>query len=502
MKKLLIANRGEIAVRIANACAAEGIATVAVYSEADAEAIHRWAADESVCIGPAKAADSYLNFDKVLGAAKETGAEAIHPGYGFLSENAAFAKAVQDAGLIWVGPPADAIAAMGSKIEARNTMTAAGVPVVPGLDKKGAEMSELAAFADDIGYPVLVKASAGGGGKGMRAVHAPDDLQEAVEGCRREAGKAFGDPTVYVEKLLVRPRHIEIQVFADAHGNTFHLGERECSIQRRHQKIVEEAPSPVLSEETRQAMGQAAVDAAKAVDYVGAGTVEFLYDHATGGFYFLEMNTRLQVEHPVTEEVYGIDLVRAQLRAAQGEVFDWTQEALQPRGHAIEVRLYAEDASKGFLPATGTLVRYRPPTGPGVRHDGGVYEGVEVSVHYDPMLAKLITYGENREAAIGRMKAALAGWDIHGVVTNLPFLQAVLEHPAYAEGDTHTGFIPEYFPDGLVVQPPTDADWVALALDALEGGAGVPGGVSASGGGQGGDWVSPWKALGTWGGPS
>lgn len=496
MKKVLIANRGEIAVRIAKGCAALGIQTVAVFSEADAQAAHRWAADESVCIGPAKAAESYLVASKLLAAAAETGADAIHPGYGFLSENEAFARAVTQAGLIWIGPPPDAIASMGSKINARATMTAAGVPVVPGMDRQDAQFEDLAGFATDIGYPVLVKASLGGGGKGMRAVHEPESLEAAVAGCQREAAAAFGDGTVYIEKLLLRPRHIEIQVFADAHGNVVHLGERECSIQRRHQKVVEEAPSPALTQAVRDAMGDAAVSAARAVGYVGAGTVEFLYDDASGGFYFLEMNTRLQVEHPVTEEVFGVDLVAAQLKVARGEELPWKQTDLAVRGHAIEVRLYAEDATKGFLPATGTLVRYRPPNGPGIRHDTGVYEGAEVSVHYDPMLAKLIAYGETREAAVGRMSAALAAWEIHGAVTNLPFLAAIVDHPAFKSGDTHTGFLPEHFPDGLTPSEPDDLAWVALALDAAAGGAKAAVGSGANEGQGGGDWVSPWRVIG------
>ena len=495
MKRVLIANRGEIAVRVIRSCDALGIETVAVTSEADVDALHARLATTSVVVGPAAASESYLRVEAILEAARTSGADAVHPGYGFLSENAAFARAVVDAGLIWIGPPTAAIESMGSKLAARAAMVAAGVPVVPGSDDPGEEPEAQMAAAAAIGYPVLVKASAGGGGKGMRAVHDAGDLLEAVAAARREAGHAFGDATVYFERLLIRPRHIEIQVFGDSHGGAVHLLERECSIQRRHQKVVEEAPSPALSEDLRERMGAAAVAAARAVDYVGAGTVEFMLD-ATGEFFFLEMNTRLQVEHPVTEEILGVDLVAAQLAVAQGEPLPWSQDQISARGHAIEVRLYAEDPARGFLPATGTLVRYRPPTGPGVRHDGGVVEGDPVTPHYDPMLAKLIAWGPDRAQAIGRMRAALARWEIHGVQTNLGFLQAVCDHAAFAAGETHTGFIAEHFPEGtLAPHEPGDAELVALAVSELlapaRGATGVSGGSSVSP-------SAPWHDLGPW----
>ncbi len=496
MKKVLIANRGEIAVRIARGCAARGIASVAVYSEADATAAHVLTCDEAIAIGPAAAHESYLCGDKILDAAAAAGADAIHPGYGFLSENADFAEAVSDAGLIWIGPPAEAIRVMGTKIGARERMEAAGVPVVPGIHTAGQDLDALVAAAEEIGFPVLVKASSGGGGKGMRAVSDPAHLRDALEAARREAESAFADGALYLERLLIRPRHIEIQIFGDSHGQVVHIGERECSIQRRHQKIVEESPSPVIDAATREAMGAAAVAAGASVGYVGAGTVEFMLDQS-GDFFFLEMNTRLQVEHPVTEEAYGVDLVAAQLDVAMGAPLPWTQADIAPRGHAIEVRLYAEDPTRDFLPATGQLRRYRPPQGPGVRHDGGYREGDEVGVHYDPMLAKLIVSGVDREAARRRLVRALADWEIHGVITNLPFLAAVAQHPDFMAGDTHTGFIPEHFPDGLEEKVPDERALIAMALaDALGHGAGSPG-VGADGDGAH-DPSAPWRELGAW----
>ncbi|MDP6943369.1 MAG: biotin carboxylase N-terminal domain-containing protein [Myxococcota bacterium] len=495
MKRVLVANRGEIAVRIARSCQALGIETVAVVSDADRDALHARVATHVEHIGPAEASKSYLDAEALLAATRRSGADAVHPGYGFLSENAAFARSVVDAGLAWIGPPPEAIEAMGSKIAARSAMEAAGVPVVPGADAPS-EPAALSASAAGLGYPILVKASAGGGGKGMRAVHDPASLADAVESARREAGSAFADDTVYLEKLLIKPRHVEVQIFGDAHGNVVHLMERECSIQRRHQKVLEECPSPALAPELRAQMGAAAVAAGQAVDYVGAGTVEFMLTE-DGDFYFLEMNTRLQVEHPVTEEVLGVDLVAAQLAVASGRPMPWTQEELRPRGHAIEVRLYAEDPSQGFLPATGHLVRYRVPVGPGVRHDGGVDEGCEISHHYDPMLAKLIVYGASRTEAIGRLRAALDTWIVHGVVTNLPFLQALARHPAFEAGETHTGFIDEHFPDGLPLDDlPEDAALVALALSSL---LGPSGGASPAAPTEGsGDRFSPWLGLAGW----
>jgi len=449
--RVLVANRGEIALRVIRACREMGIETVAVYSDADATARHVRAADAAVRVGPPPAAESYLNIPALIAAARTSGADAVHPGYGFLSERAAFARACVDAGLIFIGPPADAIERMGSKIGARTLMEQAGVPVVPGRTPADQSDAGIAAAADAIGFPVLVKASAGGGGKGMRAAHDAATLAEAIPSARREAQAAFGDGTLYVERLIQRPRHIEIQVFADAHGNAVHLFERECSIQRRHQKIVEESPSPVLTPAVRGRMGKAAVAAATSAGYRNAGTIEFLLEGAgdTARFYFLEMNTRLQVEHPVTEMVTGTDLVRAQLLVASGRPLPWRQEDLAQRGHAIECRVYAEDPSSGFLPQAGPLALYREPDGPGIRIDSGVEEGTAVPVQYDPMLAKLIASGETRDAAIARAVAALRQFPILGVRTNVAFLIRTLEHPAFRTGDLHTGFVDEHLPSLL-----------------------------------------------------
>lgn len=495
MKRVLIANRGEIAVRIGKTCRALGIETVAVASEADAAAAHVRSADACVVVGPPAATESYLLADKILQAAVATGADAVHPGYGFLSENGDFARAVVAAGLTWIGPSPEAIASMGDKQTARRVMEAAGVPVVPGAELSD-DISGAASRAEEIGYPVLVKASAGGGGKGMRAVHDPSDLEEAIGSCKREAASAFGSDVVYLEKLLERPRHVEVQVFGDSHGNVVHLFERECSIQRRHQKVLEECPSPGIDEALRSRMCAAAVAAARAVDYLGAGTVEFLVGQ-DGGFYFLEMNTRLQVEHPVTESVLGLDLVAMQIAVARGEPLGLAQEDVALRGHAIEVRLYAEDPSRGFLPSTGTLLAYRAPEGPGVRHDGGVEEGDEVAPYYDPMLAKLITWGSDRDAAIGRMAAALGSWTVHGVVTNLGFLRRVVAHAAFRAGDTHTGFVEAHVADG---EPLGDAPMeTILAALAVAEELGIGGGPSASAGGPGrARPASPFETVGPW----
>ncbi len=489
--KVLIANRGEIVVRIAATLRAMGIGTVAVYSDADRDALHVRACDEAVHVGPAPARESYLRVDAILAAAKATGANAIHPGYGFLSENEAFAESISAAGLVWIGPPPAAIRAMGSKIAARQTMEAAGVPVVPGVHDAGQGIDALVAAAERIGYPVLVKAAAGGGGKGMRSVWEPAALVEAVEGAQREAKASFGDGAVYLEKLLVRPRHVEIQIFGDQHGNVVHLGERECSIQRRHQKVIEESPSPVLTPELRAAMGAAAVAAGKAVGYVGAGTVELMLDER-GGFYFLEMNTRLQVEHPVTECVTGLDLVRLQIKVAEGEPLPETPEL---RGAAIEVRLYAEDPTQGFIPQIGRLARFRLPAMPGVRLDTGFTEGDDVTVHYDPMLAKLITWGEDREHARMRLLAALERWEVHGVVTNLEFLKAIAAHRAYIAGATHTGFIAEHWPEGVEAAAPSDDALIALAVAEAMG---LGGAAQAGTGATQASPVAVWQAIGPW----
>ncbi len=453
--KILIANRGEIAVRIARACKEMGIRAVAVYSEADAKALHVRTADEAIAIGAAPSRESYLVIDKIIAAAKSTGCEAIHPGYGFLSENEDFAEAVTTAGLTFIGPPPNAIRAMGIKTEAIRLMRAANVPTVPGFSpERGATPDDYQKAADNIGYPVLVKAAAGGGGKGMRVVRSAADLLPALESAQREALNAFGDDSVFLEKYIEDGRHIEFQVFADSHGNTIHLFERECSIQRRHQKIIEESPSPLLDSETRAKMGAAAVEAARAVGYVNAGTVEFIVD-AARNFYFLEMNTRLQVEHPVTEWVTGLDLVKLQIRVAAGETLPFTQQQVSQRGHAIELRIYAEDPSNNFLPDIGTITRYREPFAPGVRIDSGVAEGDEISIHYDPMIAKLSVYGMDRADAIGRARQALSQYQIGGVITNIPFLRAVIDHPVFIEGKATTRFIDQYLTP--FTPPETDA---------------------------------------------
>ncbi len=442
IRSLLIANRGEIAVRIIRAAREMGVRTVAVYSEPDRLAPHVLEADEAYPIGPAASAESYLRIDKLLEVAERSGAEAIHPGYGFLAERAPFAQAVADAGLIFVGPKADTIAAMGDKTEARQRMQAAGVPIVPGLVDPLEDAAEAAREAEAIGFPVLLKAAAGGGGKGMRVVEKPEELERAFDAARREAQAAFGDGSVYLERYLGRPRHVEVQVLGDQHGNVIHLGERECSIQRRHQKLVEEAPSAVLTPEERAAMGDAAVKAAQAVDYEGAGTVEFLYQD--GEFFFLEMNTRLQVEHPVTELVTGLDLVQWQLRVASGEALPLTQAELRLEGHAIECRITSEDPEQGFLPSTGTVTHLELPTGPGVRWDGGIREGFEVSLHYDPLLGKLVTWAPTREEAIDRMARALDELVVVGVETSAPFHRRVMKEADFRAGDLSIRYLEEH----------------------------------------------------------
>jgi len=448
--KILIANRGEIAVRVIRACREMGIASVAVYSDADRSALHVRLADEAVHIGPPPARDSYLDVERILQAARETGAQAIHPGYGFLSENAAFARAVADAGLVFIGPPAEAIDAMGDKGRARARVEANGVPVVPGY--QGADDdAELAREAGRIGWPLLVKAAAGGGGKGMRVVREPADLSEALAAARREAQHAFGDPRLILERYIPRARHIEFQVLADAHGNTLHLFERECSVQRRHQKIIEETPSPFLDGPMRAAMSAAAVAAARSVGYQNAGTIEFIVDPHTREFFFLEMNTRLQVEHPVTEQVVGLDLVQWQIRIAAGERLPFAQSDLRQNGHAIECRLYAEDPANNFLPATGPLLRFVEPRGPGVRVDSGVTGGDNITIHYDPLVAKITAWAEDRPAALRRMQSALRETILLGLTNNNQFLQDVLADPDFQAGDIYTTWVEEHFGDW---QPP------------------------------------------------
>ena len=444
--KILIANRGEIAVRIIRACREMGIASVAVHSEADAGAMHVRMADEAALIGPAPASESYLSIVKIIEAARLSGADAVHPGYGFLSENAAFAEAVREAGLVFIGPSPAAMRAIGDKAAARQAMGAAGVPIVPGyhgLPGTSPSDEELCEVAPRIGYPLLVKATAGGGGRGMRVVSDSGALTEALAAARREAIHAFGDGTLFLERYIPRARHVEIQVLGDNHGNLVHLFERECSVQRRHQKIIEESPSPFLDEELRGLMSRTAVKAARAARYTNAGTVEFIVDPVTRSFYFLEMNTRLQVEHPVTELVTGLDLVRWQIRVAAGEPLPFGQEDIRARGHAIECRLYAEDPSRGFLPAGGSLLRFIPPAGPGLRVDAGFAEGDSVGLHYDPLLAKIICLAEDRPAAIARMRQALRRMAVLGVVTNWEFLRRLVDEPDFEEGKVHTTWIEE-----------------------------------------------------------
>jgi acetyl-CoA carboxylase biotin carboxylase subunit len=441
-KKILIANRGEIAMRIMRACKELGIRTVAVYSDADKHALHVQYADEAIHIGAASPKESYLNADVLLRAALDSNADAIHPGYGFLSENASFAAAVDSAKLTFIGPSADSIRAMGDKAESKIRMKEAGVPTVPGVEGIK-EVEEFASAANEIGYPVLVKAAAGGGGKGMRIVHAEHELQDAVDSARREALNAFGDDRLLIEKYVANAHHVEFQVFGDQHGNLVHLFERECSVQRRHQKIIEESPSSLLTPELREEMGAAAVAAAKAVNYYNAGTIEFIVDPDTLKFYFLEMNTRLQVEHPVTELVTGLDLAHWQIRVAAGERFPFEQSHFTQRGHAIECRIYAEDPANGFLPSTGSLLQYLEPRGPGIRVDSGYAAGSDVTHFYDPLLAKLIVHGESREFAIQRMQAALNEYVVHGVVTNIDFLKAVLSHSDFINGTVTTRWVEE-----------------------------------------------------------
>ncbi|WP_027134812.1 acetyl-CoA carboxylase biotin carboxylase subunit [Geminicoccus roseus] len=471
-KKILIANRGEIACRVIRTCRKLGIATVAVYSEADAQALHVRMADEAVPIGPAAARDSYLVIDKIIAACRQTGAEAVHPGYGFLSENAAFATALDAAGIVFIGPPMNAVQAMGDKIESKILARKAGVSVVPGHVEPVSDPEEALRIARSIGYPVMVKAAAGGGGKGMRIAHDDPSLTEGLERARSEARSSFGDDRVFLEKYIEQPRHIEIQVLGDRHGHVIHLGERECSIQRRHQKVIEEAPSPFLDEATRQAMGAQAVALAEAVGYHSAGTVEFIVD-AQRNFYFLEMNTRLQVEHPVTELVTGQDLVEWMIRIADGERLTLRQEDVTLSGWAIEARVYAEDPSRGFLPSTGRLRRYQAPEGKGIRVDTGVAEGLDVSMFYDPMIAKLCAYAPDRTMAAERLADALDAYVIRGLSHNIAFLTSLITHPRFLEGRLTTNFIAEEYGErfegcALAAEAKEELAAVALAMRVVE----------------------------------
>jgi len=444
IEKILIANRGEIALRIMKTARNMGIKTVAVYSEADRNSPHVKFADEAVCIGPPPSNESYLRGDHIIEVAKELKVDAIHPGYGFLSENPVFAEKVEKSGMIFIGPKSYAIKIMGSKLAAKEAVKKYDIPMVPGIDEAVTDVDKAAKIAKEIGYPILIKASAGGGGKGMRIVEKESEIKEQMNRAISEAENAFGDGSVFIEKYVASPRHVEIQVLADTHGNTVHLFERECSIQRRHQKVVEEAPSSVLTPELRKKMGDAAVKVAKACDYVGAGTVEFLLDEKHN-FYFLEMNTRLQVEHPVTELITGIDLVEQQIRVANGETLSFTQEDLKINGHAVELRVYAEDSLKNFMPSVGTLDVYQPPKGENIRVDDGFEEGMEVPIQYDPMLSKLITYGKTRNAAIQLMIEAISHYEIEGISTTLPFGKFVFEHEAFRSGNFDTHFVKEYY---------------------------------------------------------
>lgn len=449
MKKILIANRGEIAIRVMRTAKKMGIKTVAVYSEADRNAPHVRFADEAVCLGPPPSNQSYLLGNKIIENAKKLGVDGIHPGYGFLSENADFAEAVEKNGLIFIGPKSHAIRIMGSKLAAKEAVKEYDIPMVPGIEEAITDVKKAQEIAKEIGFPILIKASAGGGGKGMRVVNKKEDLASQMNRAISEATSAFGDGSVFIEKYVTSPRHIEIQVMADTHGNTLHFFERECSIQRRHQKVVEEAPSSVLSPELRHTMGEAAKRVAQACDYVGAGTVEFLLD-GDHNFYFLEMNTRLQVEHPVSELISGVDLVELQIKVARGEALPMKQEDLKIKGHAMELRVYAEDPLNDFLPSVGTLERYRLPEGENIRVDNGFEEGMDIPIFYDPMLSKLITYGDTREESIALMSKAIANYEVEGVQTTLPFGAFVMQHEAFRSGNFDTHFVKEYYAPEMI----------------------------------------------------
>jgi 3-methylcrotonyl-CoA carboxylase alpha subunit len=488
-RKVLVANRGEIAVRVVRTCRVLGIPTVAVYSEADRAARHVREADEAVAIGPAEARDSYLSIDRILAAARQTAADAVHPGYGFLSQNGDFADAVRDGGLVFIGPPGDVHRRMGDKKAARRLMAGAGVPVLPGYDGDEQADGRLVAEARRVGWPVMLKPSRGGGGKGMRVVRDEHGFLEALAASRREALAAFGDDAMVLERFVERPRHVEVQVVADGAGRTVHLGERECSVQRRHQKVVEETPSPALTPAEREELCAAGIAAARAAGYVNAGTVEFLLS-PDGTLSFLEMNTRLQVEHPVTEAVTGLDLVRLQLEVAAGRPLPLAQEDVVPRGHALECRLYAEDPWNDDLPSPGRVLHLAEPEGPGIRVDSGLDTGSEVSVHYDPLLSKIVTWGRDRAEAIERMRDALRRTVVLGVVTNLARLRAIVEHPAFAAGELHTGFIEEHLAElaPSPCPPPEAIAAVAAALRRARGRRSVARGTAPD----------PWTALGPW----
>ena len=489
--KVLIANRGEIAVRIMRTCREMGIATVAVYSEVDAASAHVLEADEAFLIGEAEPSRSYLNMERILDTALQTGAEAVHPGYGFLAENADFAERCRAAGIVFVGPPPQVMRDLGDKVMARQIMERAGVPVIPGMKEGTDDPEYLRREADILGYPIMIKAVAGGGGKGMRIVSDQETLMQEAVSARSEAEKAFGNGSLYLEKCLVSPRHIEVQILADRHGNVLHLFERECSIQRRHQKIIEETPSPVMTPETLESICSAAISAVRAAGYVNAGTVEFLLDR-DGKFYFLEVNTRLQVEHPVTEMVTGVDLVRLQLEIAAGNPLPFRQEEITRKGHSMECRIYAEDPESGFFPSPGTVLIHREPSGPGIRNDCGIYQGFEIPMEYDPILSKLIVWAEDREKARRRMIRALESYAILGVRTTIPFLIDLLRSEKFKNGDTHTGFIEESFVHWTMGTEVADLARIAYVVDELNP-TGVKKGLPQSIG-----MPTPWDTLGEW----
>jgi acetyl-CoA carboxylase biotin carboxylase subunit len=467
--KVLIANRGEIAVRVMRACREMDIRTVAVYSDVDRKALHVRYADEAYPIGPALSTESYLRIDRIIEVARRSGAEAIHPGYGFLAENPDFARACADAGLVFIGPPVAAMELMGSKTASRRALMQAGLPVVPGTDRNLETLEEVERVAGEIGYPVMLKASAGGGGKGLRLVFAPEELESAYRNARSEAQNAFNDPAIYLEKYLERPRHIEIQILGDQHGNLIYLGERECSLQRRHQKVMEECPSPLVDDDLRHRMGKTAVRIGKLAGYFNAGTVEFLVNQKRE-FYFLEMNTRLQVEHPVTEMVMGIDMVKEQLRIAAGEPLRWRQEDVRLRGAALECRIYAEDPANNFFPSPGLIQRLQAPRGPGIRSDSGVYEGWTVPLEYDPLLAKLVVWGNDRAEAVARLRRALSEYEVFGIKTTIPFFRRVVDHADFVAGRIDTGFIDRALAEGILSEdePSAELERVALLAAALD----------------------------------
>lgn len=466
IKKVLVANRGEIALRVMQTCRELQLKTVAVYSRPDAFSPHVLHADESVFIGEAASSESYLVIDKIIDAAKKTGADAIHPGYGFLSENAEFAKRCKKEGITFIGPEPESIRLMGDKTEARELVTSHGIPTPPGLKSALKDIEEARKVADEIGYPILVKAAAGGGGKGMRIVHKKEEFESSIKGAKSEAKNAFGDDRIYIEKYLEGPRHVEFQIMADTHGNVVHLFDRECSIQRRHQKVIEEAPCALLTDELRAKMAESAIQAAKACDYIGAGTIEFLVDKHLN-YYFLEMNTRLQVEHPVTELITGVDLVAAQILVAEGKALPFKQEDLAINGHAIECRIYAEDPADNFLPSTGKLIKHRMPTGAGVRVDAGVEEGQEVSINYDPMISKLSVHAPTRELAIKKMLRALHEYEIAGCRTTIPFCEFTLSHPEFVSAEYNTHFVPDHFSADKLQSQKENNETAALAAALL-----------------------------------